>query len=417
MTRQKHVLALALALTVLVATVASSAAARTDRTEQSKAATITIWDFFVNSPKERAALMRVANDWAKKTGNKVANPGDVADSLTKYPLAARGGRGPDLIQFPHDNLGRFAAAGVIASAPSSFAIDKSLYAPVANQAITYKGKVWGLPIARETTFLFYNKALIAQPPKTWTQLIAQAKGLTSGDQYGFLWAPADFYYDYAFVGGFGGFVFQSTKAGFNGRRLGLATPGAIAGFQLIQDLVQKHKLVPPTTTYDIMDGKFGSGQAAMIINGPWAVQNYASKGIKFGVAPLPTLANGKAPTPFVGVQMLGVNSRSKNARAAWDLARYLSINLPLPLYRASGRVPATIAASNSKAVKSNPITQVVIASSNQGQPMPNIPEMGAVWTPAGSVLQLLVKGELTPREAAVQMTNQIAKAISQQAGG
>lgn len=414
MTRQKHVLAFALALAVLVATVASSASARTDRAGGSKAATITIWDFFVNSPKERAALMRVADAWAKKTGNKVVNPGDVADSLTKYPLAARGGRGPDVIQFPHDNLGRFAAAGVIGSSPSGFAIDTSLYAPVATQAITYKGKIWGLPIARESTFLFYNKALIATPPKTWGQLIAAATKLTSGDQYGFLWAPADFYYDYAFIGGYGGFVFQSTKAGFNGRRLGLATPGAIAGFQLIQDLVVKHKLVPATTTYDIMDGKFGSGQAAMIINGPWGVQNYASKKINFGVAPLPTLPNGKAPTPFVGVQMLGVNSRSKNAAAAWDLVRYLSINLPLPLYRASGRVPATVAASNAKIVKANPVTQVVIASSNTGQPMPNIPEMGAVWTPAASVLQLLVKGEITAREAAVQMTNQIAKAISQQ---
>ena len=122
--------------------------------------------------------------------------------------------------------------------------------------------------------------------------------------------------------------------------------------------------MPATTNYDIMDGKFGSGQAAMIINGPWGVQNYVAKKINFGVAPLPTLPNGKAPTPFVGVQMLGVNSRSKNAKAAWDLVRYLSINLPLPLYRASGRVPATVAASNAKIVKSNPVTQVVIASSN-----------------------------------------------------
>ena len=57
MTRRKHVLALAAALTVLVATVASSASARIDTGQQSQATTITIWDFFVNSPKERAALM------------------------------------------------------------------------------------------------------------------------------------------------------------------------------------------------------------------------------------------------------------------------------------------------------------------------------------------------------------------------
>ena len=43
-------------------------------------------------------------------------------------------------------------------------------------------------------------------------------------------------------------------------------------------------------------------------------------------------------------------------------------------------------------------------------PPPTLP----VWTPAAAVLQLLVKGELSARDAAVQMTNQIAKAISQQ---
>ena len=251
------------------------------------------------------------------------------------------------------------------------------------------------------------------PPTTWNQLIATATRLTSGDRYGFLWAASEFYYDYAFIGGNGGFVFQSTKNGFNARRLGLATPGAIAGFTLIQDLVQKHKLVPETTNYDIMDGKFASGQAGMIINGPWGVQNYRSKGINFGVVPLPKLANGKSPTPFVGVQMFGVNSRSKNVKAAWELTRYLSTRLPLPLYRASGRVPATVAAAKERTVKANSVTQAVIAAANLGQPMPNIPEMGSVWTPANSVLQLLVKGSITPREAAVQMTNQIAKAISQ----
>ena len=171
--------------------------------------------------------------------------------------------------------------------------------------------------------------------------------------------------------------------------------------------------MPPTTNYDIMDGKFGSGQAAMVINGRWAVQNYTSKKINFGVAHRPRSRTAR-PRRRSSVQMLGVNSRSKNTRAAWDLVRYLSLNLPLPLYRASGRVPATVAASKAKEVTRNPTpTQVVIASSNKGQPMPNIPEMGAVWTPAGAVLQLLVKGEVTAREAAVQMTNQIAKAISE----
>ena len=189
MTRKKHVLALALALSVLVATVASSASARIDTPRQSKAATVTIWDFFVNSPKERAALMVVANQWAKKTGNKVVNPGDVADSLTKYPLAARGGRGPDVVQFPHDNLGRFAAAGRDRKLAGELC-DRHVAVRAGGDAGDHlQGQDLGLPIARETTFLYYNKALIATAAEDVAELIAAAKKLTSGDQYGFLWAP------------------------------------------------------------------------------------------------------------------------------------------------------------------------------------------------------------------------------------
>ena len=188
---------------------------------------ITIWDYFVNSPKERAALMRVANAWAKKTGNKVSNPGDVAESLQKYPLAARGGRGPDVIQFPHDNLGRFAAAGVIASA-SRASRTRSCTRRWPTRRSRTRARSGACRSRARRRSCSTTRPCIAQPPKTSAQLIAAAKPLTSGDQYGFLWSPADFFYDYAFIGGYGGFVFQQTKAGYNGKRLGLATPGAIA---------------------------------------------------------------------------------------------------------------------------------------------------------------------------------------------
>ncbi len=416
MNRNRRMLVLAAALTAVIAAMVPSAAA-SHPSAQSKGVTITIWDYFVNSPKERAALMTVANKWATQTGNKIVNPGDVTDSLNKYPLAAKGGRGPDVFQFPHDRLGSYAAPKLLAPAPAGLNVNQALFAPVGIQAVTYKGKLYGLPIALETTFLFYNKAMVPTPPKTWAQLIAAAQKLTSGDTYGLLWNPTDLYYNYAFIGGFGGFVFQPTKNGFNAKRLGLATPGAVQAFQLIQDVVKKDNLVPGTTTYDIMDGKFAAGQAAMIINGPWAVQNYAAKGINFGMAPLPTLPNGKAASPFVGVQMFGVNSRSKHVAVAWDLVNYLSTHLPLPLYNASGRVPALLSAASSKAVQSSAVTKAVLAAAKTGQPMPNIPEMSVVWTPVSNALQLLVKGDLSAKDAAVQMTNQVAKAISQQQAG
>jgi arabinogalactan oligomer / maltooligosaccharide transport system substrate-binding protein len=381
-----------------------------------KGATITIWDYFISAPKERATLNRVAQQWAKKTGNKVVNPGDVQDSINKFKIAARTGRGPDLIQIPHDNTGQLAAPGLLAPQPKGFVISRGLYTKTGLQAFTFNSRLWGLPIATESYFLFYNKRLIKKAPKTWNGLIAQAKRLTHGDQYGFLWDTTNFYYDYAIIRGYGGYVFKVTKKGYDQNKLGIATVGGIRGLAFIQDLVQKHKLTPPTTSTNIMEGKFNNGQAAMIIDGPWAVQGFKSKGVNFGVSPLPRLPNGQPSKPFIGMQGFVVNKRSKHMKEAWDLLRYLSIHLPLPLYQASGRVPVLKAAANSRAVRRNAVANAVMTSSRNGEPMPNIPAMGVVWEPMADALAQLVQGKTTPAAAARAAQQRIAQRISELGG-
>ena len=283
-------------------------------------------------------------------------------------------------------------------------------------AVTYKGALYGLPIARESYFLFYNKKLVRTPPKTWAGLIATAKRLTQGDQYGFLWDTGNFYYAYNWIHGFGGYVFQLTKNGYDKKKLGINTPGGIRGLKFIQDLVQVHKLTPAATNTDVMEGKFKNGSAAMIIDGPWAVQGFRTAGVNFGVAALPKLPNGKSSAPFVGVQGFFVNKFSKNVKESWDLIRYLSTHLPMPLYRASQRVPVLKSVARTKLVSSNAVTKAVIQATNNGEPMPNIPAMGVVWEPMGDQLQLLVQGKTTPAAAARAAQERIARAIAQQGG-
>jgi arabinogalactan oligomer/maltooligosaccharide transport system substrate-binding protein len=403
----------AVVVALAVACVAGLSAGTSQATPQ-KGKTITLWDFFISAPKERAALNRVAQEWAKKTGNKVVNPGDVTESMDKFRLAARTGRGPDIIQFPHDNLGRMVASGVLAPQPRGFLVSRGLYDPVGLTAVSYKGRLYGLPIARESYFLFYNRSLLRTPPKTWAGLIATAKRLTRGDQYGFLWDTGNFYYAYNWIHGFGGYVFKLTRNGYDPKQLGINTPGGIRGLKFIQDLVQLHKLTPAATNTDVMEGKFKSGDAAMIIDGPWAVQGFRSAGVNYGVAVLPTLPNKKPSAPFVGVQGLFVNKYSKNVKESWDLVRYLSTHLPMPLYRASQRVPVLKTTAKNPLVSRNPVVKTVIASSNNGQAMPNIPAMGVVWEPMGDQLALLVQGKTTPAAAARAAQERIARAIAAQ---
>jgi arabinogalactan oligomer/maltooligosaccharide transport system substrate-binding protein len=400
----------------LVVALVAGLSAGSSQAAPKKGKTITLWDFFISAPKERAALNRVAQQWAKKTGNRVVNPGDVSESMDKFRLSARTGRGPDVIQFPHDNLGRMAASGVLAPQPKGFVVSRGLYDKVGLTAATYKGALYGLPIARESYFLFYNRSQIRTAPKTWTALISTAKRLTSGDRYGFLWDTGNFYYAYNWIRGFGGYVFRLTNSGYDPKRLGINTAGGIRGLKFIQDLVQTHKLTPAATNTDVMEGKFKNGTAAMIIDGPWAVQGFRAAGVNFGVAPLPKLPNGKSSAPFVGVQALFVNKFSKNVKESWDLIRYLSTHLPMPLYRASQRVPVLKSVARTKLVRNNAVTKVVIQATNNGEPMPNIPAMGVVWEPMGDQLQLLVQGKTTPAAAARAAQERIARAIAQQGG-
>ena len=408
-------LLLAAALAVLGATASRATAA------QHKGVTITIWDYFdapPNGTAERNAMLAVAQQWAKKTGNKVVDPGYVANKENKFIQAAPAGQGPDILMEPHDRIGSFVVPGLLAAAPSNLltAAQKSDYVPISLQAFTYNGKMYGLPWARETYFMFYNKDLVKTPPTTWGGVIQTAKKLTTGDQYGFLWDTTNFYYDFAFMGGYGGYVFKHTAKGLDAKQLGIDSPGSIKGLKLIQDLTNYYKLVPPATNTDITEGKFSTGKAAMIIDGPWAVAGFKAKNLNFGVAPLPVFQKGSPMKPFVGVQGLLVNSKSKNVAAAWDLVKYLSQNMQLSMFKAAGRVPVLNSIANSKLVKSNAVTQAVIGSSNLGEPMPNIPAMAVVWAPMANALGTLVNAKATPAQAASDAQKAIQTAIAQQGG-
>jgi maltose-binding protein MalE len=419
--QRKRLIALLGVLALAAAVAALGATASTAKAAHKKGVTITIWDYFdapPNGTAERNAMLAVAQQWAKKTGNKVVDPGYVAQKEDKFIQAAPAGQGPDILMEPHDRIGSFVVPGLLAAMPSKLFSSKERadYNSAAFSAFSYSGKTYGVPWARETYFLFYNKDLVKTAPQTWGGLIQTAKKLTSGDQYGFLWDTTNFYYDFAFMGGYGGYVFKRTKSGLDPKQLGINTAGSIKGLTLIQDLTNFYKLVPPTTNTDVMEGKFAAGKVGMIIDGPWAVANFKAKNVNFGVSGLPVLSKGKPMKPFMGVQGFLVNAKSKNATVAWDLVKYLSLHMQLPMFKAAGRVPVLNSVASLPLVKKNAVTQAVIASAAVGEPMPNIPAMSVVWQPMADALQTLVQGKATPAQAAANAEKAISSAIAQQGG-
>lgn len=370
-----------------------------------KSAKITVWSHW--SGADFDAVKAVAQEWAKKTGNEVDVKEDKGD-FQSYTTAAKSGKGPDVVfGMPHDNLGVFAKAGLLADMPSNL-IKDSDYADVAMNAVTVDGKKVAFPMTMETYGLFYNTDKIKTPPKTWAEFMDAAK------KNGFMYDINNAYFSYAFIAGNGGYVFKNNNGTYDTNDIGLGNEGAIKGYQLLQDFVKKDTFMPTDVTGDIAKAKFQTKNTGLYISGPWDIAPLKKANVPFAVAPFPTMENGKLPKTFVGVQTAFVSSKSSNQQQAWDLLKYINENGWKKFLEVSARIPVQKSALSDPAFTSNETAAVFAKIAQTGEPMPNIPAIQAFWTPAGNNLKLLTSGKATPEKVAKDIVDQIKQGIATQ---
>lgn len=360
---------------------------------------ITVWTKFQN---EMEAVKKASDEWAQKTGNKV-NVIYFEQGFQEFLPIAAAGKGPDVyFGLPHDNLGTFQKAGLLDAVPPG-TLNASDYPKVAVDAVSYDGKMFAVPVTVEAVALIYNKKLVPEAPKTWDDFLKVAK------EKGFAYDARSFYFTYGFIGGHGGFVFESKGGSLDAKSVGLANDGGKAGLQLVADLVFKHNLFPADVNYDYMQGRFEGGKLGMMLNGPWGIDGAKKANIDVAVAPMPTLPNGKPFNPFVGVYAGFVASASQKKEASWDYLKFMLDNAPLKMYAVGKRLPAKTAFQQSAEVKADAIGQGFIASVVNGTPMPNIPAISAVWDPTGSMISLV----FDKKADVAQATTAAVKAINE----
>ncbi|ERM93156.1 sugar ABC transporter substrate-binding protein [Caldanaerobacter subterraneus] len=353
---------------------------------------------------EIAKVQEIANKWAEQTGNKVKVLADQSD-FQAFATAAQSGKGPDIMfGLPHDNLGTFQKAGLLAEVPEGV-INKDDYVPMSISAVSYDGKMYAVPIAMETYALFYNTDKVKTPPATLDDLIKLGK------EVGFQYDVNNFYFSFAFIAAYGGYVFKDTGGGLDPNDIGLNNEGAKKGLELIKDFVQKYKFMPPDINYDMAKGNFQSGKIGLYISGPWDVDGFKKANVPFKVAPLPEI-DGKPTPSFAGVQAAFVSANSKHQKEAWDLMKYLVENTGLPLFETGNRIPVIKSLLDNPEVKGNEILSAFAEQAQHAIPMPNIPQMSQVWTPAGNALQLITSGKVPVDKAADDMVKQIKQGIA-----
>lgn len=359
---------------------------------------ITLW---TNFQVEADLLQKYADKWSEETGNKASIIHNSIE-LQQFAQATNSPNGPDgIFGIANDQLASFVTANLAAEVPDDFYNDSD-YVNAAVQASYMDGKRFGVPIAVETITLFYNADKISTPPVTWDELL-----LTAKESGGIKFDATSIYYDLGFVRAFDSYIFKWEDHTYNVDEIGLGSEGAVHAYNYIKRMVDEG-FISADITFDIARSAFENGETAFFIGGPWDVDAFASAGINFGVAPMPTLNNRPFVTP-VGTQVGFVSSKSSKQDTVWDFYKYLVEESSVELYEVGGRIPAKL--SIQQQIEMDETTESFMNQISNGEPLPTVPELGHLWGIYTDNMQLLFRGELSPEETAMYIESQLKEAI------
>ena len=342
---------------------------------------ITVWeDLNKSSSLEQAAI-----DFERDYDCKVVLV--EKDSIKQFKevqkLSNNGMSVPDAFILISDMVNEAIMKKVISDIPV-MNTEKSKFISASVKPFTVNNKTYAIPRSIESLVIFYNKDIIKDPIDTMSGYEALAKERQKSGKYGLIGKLDNLYYSYGFLSAYGSYIFGINPDGtYNTNDIGLNNEGAVKGAKLVADYTRNYI---PKTALDkenglkVIDDLFINGQAAAVINGPWALDTYKRSGINLAVGSLPKLSNGMRVAPFFGVKGYAIAKKSKNKDLAEKFLVYASQpRYAMIRYQKSAELPPV------KELLANPLIiqdDVATAMANQAANainMPSVSKMEAVW--------------------------------------
>jgi multiple sugar transport system substrate-binding protein len=202
---------------------------------------------------------------------------------------------PDVVMIDNPYVAQFAKAGVLTPLDSIGNVNTSDVAKVELSDGEYNGTLYAVPPYTNTAGLIYNKKMfaaagISSPPATWSQLISDAKKLTTSQHYGFgtyLVVP-----DGQAFWSFAPFLWSSAGADATAN---IGSPQAVAALNVLVTMERNGSMPKSVVDWDAdqVDQEFISGKLAMEENGPWNFAALdAAKNLDWGTAEFPVPQDG-----------------------------------------------------------------------------------------------------------------------------
>jgi multiple sugar transport system substrate-binding protein len=286
-------------------------------------------------PEPSGSFAKAASDCSKASGGKYnikINFLSTASDQQRVSLVRRlaaNDSSIDILAMDVDWTAEFATARWVRPVPAQFAArikSEDLSGPV--QTASWKGRLWAVPINSNTELLWYRKDLVPAPPKTWTQMIAEANQLAAQgkphyiEEQGAQYEGLTVWFN-SMVDSAGGQILTPN----NKVVIGAPTAKAAA----IMHQLATSKGADPSLNVS-MEGSgqvaFQNGTAAFMINYPfvWSATQAGNPKVfkQMGYALFPQVTPGVPPKVSIGGYNLGVSANSQHADLAFRALQCLT---------------------------------------------------------------------------------------------
>ncbi|MFC1644315.1 extracellular solute-binding protein [Candidatus Omnitrophota bacterium] len=279
--------------------------------------------WLVGSESQAKIITALSEKFTDETGVKVICQAiSWGDAHSKYLTSIAGDVSPDIGTMGLTWGMEFGELGAMVDLKKSFPedvarLEKKIF-PGILESTQLGNKVYGIPFDLSETILYYRTDLIPSPPETWDELLAILKDLKSRNKGAVLdWGSLEWI-------GFSPFLWQAGGDYYSGdyTKVTLDTPEAA---QALEFFAQLYKEGVPKTQVPL-EQALRTGDYPMAISGSWKIISLTLgapeiKG-KWSIAMLPKGPSGKR-TAFLGGRILGVFSRSRMKKEAWEFIKFL----------------------------------------------------------------------------------------------
>ncbi|WP_168581397.1 sugar ABC transporter substrate-binding protein [Gephyromycinifex aptenodytis] len=278
-----------------------------------------VWDYLGQGASHTAMESAVAAFESANPGVTIKRTSFAYSDLAKAIVQGGvGGSVPDVAVVDVVDTQNFASLGLLKDITPIAGSKANEFFPGPWQSTQVDGKTFGLPLNSNNLALYYSKDKFknagVEVPTNWEELRSTAKKLSSGEEQGIAMSGVK--------NEQGTFQFLPFLWQTGGDLDSFATDGATA-LQFMKDLIDDGSMSSSVANYSQEDARtqFLNGKAAMMINGPWELQNLKDANVNYGVAKLPA---GKVAATGLGGENVVAFDQAKQPAAAVEFLEYLT---------------------------------------------------------------------------------------------